>query len=230
MRTSILGAAALTGAITLGVGIPVLAQTATSTPTSAPATTTKSASGATDDTDKADHAAQRTAERADLAARLGITVAKLDEADKAMRLADIDAAVAAGRLTAEQGAALKQAVNTGTRPGGIEPGGRGRGRGIDGPPASGTRPTTEQRKAEADARLTRYLGLLGVSKETYTKAVTDIAKARIDQAVTDGRLTAAQAAARKAVVDADVAAGALPGGGGRGGFGGPGFGGDRGRR
>ena len=101
---------------------------------------------------------------------------------------------------------------------------------------TGTRPTVAERKAADTASFTAYAAALGVSVEALTKAVTDAAKANIDTRVTDGSLTAAQAAARKAVVDADAAAGDVHGGGGRGGFGpggrgghgGPG--GDTGRR
>jgi hypothetical protein len=91
--------------------------------------------------------------------------------------------------------------------------------------ANGTRPTAAERKANATARFAAYASALGVSVDALTKAVTDQQKAQLDARVADGSLTAAQAAARKSVVDADSAAGDLRGIGGRGGRGGHGRGG-----
>ena len=94
------------------------------------------------------------------------------------------------------------------------------------PTRTGVAPTVAERKAAATASFAAYASALGVSTSALTKAVGDREKAQIDARVTDGSLTAAQAAARKAVVDADVAAGDVHGIGGRGGHGGPGgFGG-----
>jgi hypothetical protein len=85
-------------------------------------------------------------------------------------------------------------------------------------------PTVAERKAAATASFAAYASSLGVSVSALTKALGDQQKANIDARVTDGSLTAAQAAARKAVVDADVAAGDVHGIGGKGGHGGPGGG------
>jgi hypothetical protein len=89
---------------------------------------------------------------------------------------------------------------------------------------TGVRPTVAERKAAATARFAAYASSLGVSVSTLTKALGEQQKANIDTRVTDGSLTAAQAAARKAVVDADVAAGDVHGIGGKGGRGGHGGG------
>lgn len=96
-------------------------------------------------------------------------------------------------------------------------------------PTDGTRPTAAERKAAASARLASLAGSLGVSVDALTKALVEQQKAHIDARVTNGSLTAAQAAARKAVVDADVAAGDFGGERGHDGLGG-GHGGGRGRR
>ncbi len=87
---------------------------------------------------------------------------------------------------------------------------------------TGVRPTVAQSKAAATASFAAYATSLGVSVSALTKALGDQQKAGIDTRVTDGSLTAAQAAARKAVVDADVAAGDVHGIGGKGGHGGKG--------
>jgi hypothetical protein len=89
-------------------------------------------------------------------------------------------------------------------------------------PTSGVRPTAAERKAAETARVASFASALGVSVDALTKALADQQKVQIDTKVTDGSLTAAQASARKAVVDADVAAGDLHGMGGRGGRGGRG--------
>jgi hypothetical protein len=85
---------------------------------------------------------------------------------------------------------------------------------------TGVKPTAAERKAAATASFAAYASALGVSVDALTKAVSDQAKAQLDTRVTDGSLTAGQAAARKAVVDADVAAGDVRGVGGKGGHGG----------
>jgi hypothetical protein len=86
-------------------------------------------------------------------------------------------------------------------------------------PTTGTVPTAAERKAAAATQFAAYASALGVSPEALTKALADQQKAEIDKRVADGSLTAAQAAARKALVDADVAAGDIRGVGGKGGRG-----------
>src|SRR5438067_11542526 len=61
----------------------------------------------------ADPAAERQAFLSDAANRLGVTSAKLQEALKQAALDRVDAAVAAGRLTDAQAAAIKQRIESG---------------------------------------------------------------------------------------------------------------------
>jgi hypothetical protein len=176
MKKNRIAAAAILGALSLGVGAPAFAQTA---PTTAPipvASTT--APNNINETRSTEKAARRDTQAADLATRLGITKEKL--------LAAMDA----------------QASTAPTRS------------------STGTRPTAVERKAAATARVTAFAASLGVSVDALTKAVADQAKAQIDTKVTDGSLTTGQATARKAVIDADAAAGDVRGLGGHGGHGG----------
>jgi hypothetical protein len=188
MKKNRIAAAALLGALSLGVGAPAFAQTSTTPATIPVASTTAPTGTATRDAKHAEHAARHDAQVADLAARLGITKEKVVAANTALRASEPDR------------------------------------------PANGTRPTAAERKAKATARLDAYASALGVSVDALTKALTDQEKAQLDARVADGSLTAAQAAARKAVVDADVAAGDVRGPGGRGGRGGHGGPGGRGGR
>ncbi len=95
---------------------------------------------------------------------------------------------------------------------------------------------TAQIQAQCTAFMTDLAGRLGVGVDKLTQATKDTAKAMIDKAVTDGKLTADQATAAKARVDAaqgncvfglgGFERGGFPGG--KGGPGGPGFPGGRG--
>jgi hypothetical protein len=200
-------------------------------------TTTTGGTSTTASTRQAEHEARRAAELDALAARLGVTRTALETAlsdqRKADEIARIDAALAAGRITAEQATTLKNAVNQGLG-GGRGLGGRGLGgrglggRGLGGPTddsAATQTPAQRQaaRKAADDARDAAIAKRLGVTVEKWRSAQKDQAKANVDQRVADGTLTAAQAAVVKQAIDLDI-----PGfGGGRGGHGGPG--GGRGR-
>jgi len=104
---------------------------------------------------------------------------------------------------------------------------------------------TAQIQAQCTAFMTDLAGRLGVGVDKLTQATKDTAKAMIDRAVTDGKLTADQATAAKARIDAaqgncvlglgGFGRGAFPGAkggpgfpGGKGAPGGPGFPGGRG--
>jgi hypothetical protein len=177
MKKNRIAAAAILGALSLGVGAPAFAQTTTTTATVPVASATAPTREARD----AEHTARRDTQAADLASRLGITKEKV--------LAAMEAQVSTPMAR----------------------------------PAAGVRPTAAERKTASAARVSAFASSLGVSVDALTKAIADQEKAQIDARVTDGSLTAAQAMARKAVVDADVAAGDLHGmGGGRGGHGGHG--------
>jgi hypothetical protein len=140
----------------------------------------------------------------DAAQRLGVQPAQLSNALKAALKARVDAAVQAGRLTQAQGTELKQRIDSGEVPlVGFGPGGRhGHGGPFGGP-----------RHAEELAAAADYLGLTQAQMQTalasgktlaqvaadQNKAVDGLVdaivaanKEELDQAVTDGRITAAQ--------------------------------------
>src|SRR5262249_62243136 len=136
--------------------------------------------------------ADRAAFQAAVASSLGTTTAKLNAAIKADALAQIDAAQTAGDITADEATTLKGAVNDGTAP------------------------------AIRFATAAGVAKLLGTTEAKLNAAYSDAekaqAKARVDQAVKDGRLTDQQAADLKAKIDAAT----FPGfGAGPGGPGGP---------
>ena len=192
--------------LTFGLAAPVLAQTTSTTAVSAAATSQKARPT------QAERAALQLARQTEFAARLGVSVAKITEANNAQAKADVDKALAAGTINAAQAAAYKTLIDNETN-----------GRGAMRLPhaESATEPTQAERDATRLARLTEYVGRLGISVDTFTKASKDQAKADVDKAVTAGRLTAAEATVAKANIDAST------GLGGRGGFGG-GFGGHSG--
>src|SRR3954449_7346663 len=91
----------------------------------------------------ADRAAEQNAFLDDVAKRLNVTRDQLDAAIKGAAEARIDAAVAAGKLTKEQGDAAKKALDSGKPLLGLGPivGGRGHGPGgPGGPPGFGGGP------------------------------------------------------------------------------------------
>lgn len=213
-----IAAAALGTTLAFGIAVPAFAQT--------PATTTVAATAAQTNRDAA-----RTAQIADLAKRLGITVEKLTQATKDQRKAEVDKAVAAGKISAADAVTLKAAIDSGVKPGkgsGIGKGGKG-GEAGDDKNSTGVAPvrkTAAERKAAADAAAAEFAGRLGVTPAVLVAAAKDQAKARVDADLAAGYLSPAQAAAEKAVIDA--ADGFGGGRGGKGGFGG--FGGGRGHR
>lgn len=97
-----------------------------------------------------------------------------------------------------------------------------------------TRKSATETQALADARATELAGRLGVTKDTLVNAVKAQAKAKVDADLAAGYITAAQATAKKAMIDANPGMG-IGGGkggmhGGKGGMHGGGKGGGRGGR
>jgi hypothetical protein len=154
--------------------------------------------------DEAANIAGRAASQAAIAKSLGTTTAKLNAAIKADALAQIDAAQTSGDITADEATTLKDAVNDGTAP------------------------------AIHFATAAGVAKLLGTTEAKLNAAYGDEqkarAKARVDQALKDGKITDQQASDMKAKIDAATfpGFGAGPGGpggpGGPHGHGGPGFG------
>jgi hypothetical protein len=142
----------------------------------------------------------------DAAERLGVEPAQLSNALKAALKARVDAAVQAGRLTEAQGTELKQRIDSGEVPlVGFGPGGR-HGHGFGGPLGG---PHHEAELAAA----ADYLGMTQAELQTalvsgktlaqvaadqnkpvdgLVDAIVAANKKELDQAVADGRLTAAQ--------------------------------------
>jgi hypothetical protein len=167
---------------------------------------------------QADHAAEQKAFLDDLAKRLNVTRDQLDAAIKGAAGARIDAAVAAGKLTKEQGEAAKKRLDSGAPLFGLAGprGGGGPGFGHGGPGGPGHLGFG----FGIDAAAT-YLGLSEDALRTQLqsgKSLADVAKAqnkdvaglkaamkaavtkRLDQAVTDKKLTADE----KAKILADI--------------------------
>ena len=169
---------------------------------------------------QADHAAEQKAFLDDLAKRLNVTRDQLDAAIKGAAGARIDAAVAAGKLTKEQGEEAKKRLADGIGPilgfgGGPRGGGPGFGHGGPGHVFGGF---------GLDAAAS-YLGLSEDALRTQLqsgKSLADVAKAqnkdvaglkaamkasitkRLDQAVTDKELTAEQRTKILAEVDEHI--------------------------
>jgi hypothetical protein len=154
----------------------------------------------------ADHAAEQKAFLDDVAKRLNVTRDQLDAAVKGAAEARIDAAVAAGKLTKEQGEEAKKRIASGGLPllGGLR-GGGGPGFGHGGPgrifggfgfdgaatylglSEDALRTQLQSGKSLADvakAQNKDVAGLKAAMKASVTK--------QLDQAVTDKRLTAEQ--------------------------------------
>jgi hypothetical protein len=170
-----------------------------------------------------DPAKERQAFLDDAAGRLGVTSSKLEQALKGAAIDRVDAALAAGEITQAQADALKDAINAGKLPLGIRPFG---GLGLPGGPHGGLH---LYKSGDPLAAAATYLGLTEGqlrSQLAAGKSLADVAKAqgksvagleqalladvqsRLDQAVKDGRLTAAQRdqilARLKANIDAFV--------------------------
>jgi hypothetical protein len=170
----------------------------------------------------ADRAAEQKAFLDDVAKRLNVTRDQLDAAVKGAAEARIDAAVAAGSMTKEQGDAAKQRLSSGGLPQLGGPGlGGGRHGGGPGGPDHPRGPGFGFGGFGLDGAAT-YLGLTADALRTQLeggKSLADVAKAQnkdvaglkaamkaaltkqLDQAVTDKKLTAEQRT--KILADAD---------------------------
>jgi hypothetical protein len=135
----------------------------------------------------------------DVAKRLNVTPAALSAALKGARDDRIDAAVAAGTITKEQGEALKQRSAQGGLPffGGGRPHG---GFGHHGPASLaaaatylGLTPAELRTQLESGKTLAQVAKAEGKTVDGLEKALTADAKAKLDAAVKAGKLTQAQA-------------------------------------
>jgi len=159
--------------------------------------TAVAASGTPNLKQEAARIADRTAMETAVAKNLGTTVAKLRAAVKASALANIDSALAAKDITADEAATLNDAVADGSVP----------------PLHLATGAAVAKRLGTTEAKL----------DAAWSDAAKAQAKARVAQAVKDGKLTQAQADTMTARIDAaTITFGSGPGG--HGGHGGPGFG------
>lgn len=157
-------------------------------------------------TDTFDPEAERDAFQAAVAKKLGVTTQQLEDAYKAAALERLDAAVKAGRITEEQAKEMRARIESGEFPGPM--GGMHGGPGMGGPMMG----VPGMRGGHLDAAAT-YLGLTTVQLQEKLAAGTslaDVAKAegksvdglkaalladakkKLDQAVADGTITAAQ--------------------------------------
>jgi hypothetical protein len=142
-----------------------------------------------------------------LAGKLGLAPDRVISAAKEVQKEQIDAEVAAGRLTAEQAARLKERVDAGDIMIGRGPGGpggpKGHGRGGFGVGpdmaalATWLGITPEQLHTELHEGTGKSLAQVaqahGKTRDALTTFLTDQTKARLDQAVAAGRLTRQQA-------------------------------------
>jgi multidrug efflux pump subunit AcrA (membrane-fusion protein) len=146
--------------------------------------------------------ASRTSFDAAVASNLGTTTAKLNAAIKAAATARINAALAAGDITADEATTLKDALADGTIP----------------PIRLATAATVAKELNTTEAKL----------NAAYASAQKAQAIARVDAALKAGQITEAYATELKTKINAQTfpGFGAGPGGGhhGHGGPGGPGFG------
>jgi hypothetical protein len=134
----------------------------------------------------------------DAAKRLNVTPAQLESALQGAYADRIDAAVAAGKITKEQGEAMKQRSAQGGLPlfGGGHRGGPGHGGPMSMAAAAGYLGLTE---AELHTQLESGKTLAQIAKDKgktvagLEKAITDEAKKKLDAAVKAGTITQAQA-------------------------------------
>ena len=168
---------------------------------------------------------EREAFQAAVAEELGVTTAELESAYKAAALERVDAAVEAGRITEEQADAMRERVESGDvfGPrlffGGDHLGGPG-------DRLAGAADYLGLTQAELQERLRAGESLADIAKAEgktvsgLKAAMLDVAKEKLDQAVSEGRITAAQREEMLERLESnldDIVNGTLPEGG-------PGFG------
>jgi hypothetical protein len=142
----------------------------------------------------------------DAAEQLGVEPSELSDALKDALKSRVDAAVDAGRLTEAQGKALKERIDSGDTPllfGGLGrfggPGGHGLGHfghlgKLDAAASYLGLSEAELREQLADGKtLAEIAKAEGKSVDGLVQALVKEGKARLDQAVADGKLTQAQA-------------------------------------
>ena len=156
-----------------------------------------------------------------LAARLGLSVDQLKEAQKQARIDLVNKAVAEGKLTQEQANRMIQAIQNGRGPGqpgmGQRPGPRGpqgpgqgqRGPGMPGPGQAvadllGMTPQELRTEFQAGKSLAQIAEARGVSRDTLKAKILETQKARLDAAVAAGRMTAEQAQQAAARMSANI--------------------------
>jgi hypothetical protein len=150
-----------------------------------------------------DRAAEKEAFLADAAKRLDVTPQQLETALKEAAKARVDAAVAAGRITKEQGERMKEAIDAGR--GGVVGAGRfghrpGPGRGLHGfgfaaaaAKYLGITEAALRDELRGGKSLADVAKAKGKSVDGLKSAIVADAKSKLDQAVKDGKLTEAQA-------------------------------------
>ncbi len=145
-----------------------------------------------------DPKAEHDAFEAAVAKNLGVTTQKLAGAYKAAALERLAAAVAAGTITEEQATEMRSRIESGTFPG---PGGMMGGPDIHGPRAGhlnaaadylGLDVATLVTKLQAGQSLADIAKAQGKSVDGLKQTLIADAKKELDQAVKDGRITAAQ--------------------------------------
>jgi hypothetical protein len=151
-----------------------------------------------------------------LAGRLGISVDQLQAAMKQSRIDLVNQAIADGKLTQEQADRMIQAIQNGKGPGqpgmgqrGQRPGQHGQGqRGRGGPQVVadllGITPQELRTELQSGKSLAQVAEAKGVSRETLKAKILDTQKARLDAAVTAGRITADQAQQRSSQMSANI--------------------------
>lgn len=151
---------------------------------------------------------QRDALIRDAAQRLNVTPDRLRSALESAAADQLDQAVKDGRLTQQQADRIKQRIRAGGLPLGAGPGpGFGRGFGPDGPGHGplrigldaaarylGLTPAALRRDLAGGKTLAQVARDQGKSVDGLEQALLDAARARLDRAVADGRLTSAQRA------------------------------------
>ncbi|MGH2555179.1 MAG: hypothetical protein ACRDHO_05625 [Actinomycetota bacterium] len=205
-------ALAVTGLILVGVGIGAgvgLAQSPSPSPSSSP--------------DRTDKALRHDAFLDDVARRLGIQRSRLDNAIKAQALAEVNWAEVNGFITTARADALRERINAGTSKGlaglkgrlGIGLDGIGhRGsfkRGFRGGPGSVAAAANflglsagELKEALRSKTLAQVARDQGKSVDGLTAALRAAIKARLDEAVTNGRITQAQENALLSRFDSEI--------------------------
>ena len=161
-------------------------------------------SGDTQSTQDADKVARQEAYLAKVAAALGVTVDALKAALTSSSLATVDERLAAGEITAEQAADMKERIESGEAlfgfrgPGGGRGhhGGIGHGLGVSSAELMtflGIDQATLEAARTAEKSLATIAEEAGKSRDELKAFLTAQAEESVAQAVTDGRLTQAEA-------------------------------------